>query len=106
MRGLDGAQEAVKVALPVGAVVEIQRGDPQLEKAPEGFAQVGGEAHQVQVGQVASLYLSEILLQQEFAALLFEHLIDGVVAQVEKEIAHARVLPVQDIDGLLIFEEV
>lgn len=42
-------QEAVEVMVGVVAVVEIKFGDAELQEAPEGLAQVGAEAHQVQV---------------------------------------------------------
>src|SRR6266566_9846706 len=94
------------MVMGISGIVKVKLGYAQLEKAPEGFAQVGGETHQVQVCQVCHAHLAEVGVQEKLALFLVQRLVDGKVSQVEEEIAHGGVLPVQYPDGAPIVDEI
>src|SRR5579883_412830 len=102
----DVVQEAIEMVVGVVVVVEIEFGDAELQEAPEGLAQVGAEAHQVQVSLISRPHLAEIGAQQLPALLLAERLVDGEVAEIEEDIAHRGIFPVQDADGAPIVDEI
>src|SRR5437016_3463425 len=82
-------QEARQVVVSVLAIIKIERGNAELEKTPERLAQVRTKPHQMQVRQIGWPRLTKIGAQKQFALLLVQRLVDGKVAQIKKEIAHA-----------------
>src|SRR5216683_6888408 len=88
------------------AIIESEFGDAQLEEAPERLAQIGDQAHQVQMRLVCRPRLAKIQAQQQLALLLIEGLINGKVAQIKEKIAHARVLPIDETDRATIINEI
>src|SRR5579871_802336 len=86
-RFLDVLQEAIQVMMGVCLIVEIQFGDAELQEAPERLAQVGGQAHEVQVREMRCGRLTEIVGQEQLASFGVERLVDGEIAQVEEQVA-------------------
>ena len=60
------------MVLTVLSIVEIKFRYAQLEKTPEGLAQIGCKPHQVQVCQVCWSHFTELVMQKEFALLLIQ----------------------------------
>src|SRR2546421_10475390 len=90
----------------ISGIVKVKLGYAYLEKAPEGFSQVGGQAHQVQVPQVLWPHFSPIIAQEKLALFYVQRLVDSKVSQIEERIAHGSVLPVKYPDGAAIIDEV
>ena len=55
---------------------------------------------------VYRLHLAEIVTEKQLALLIVQSLIDGKVSQVEEDITHASVLPIEDPDGVPIINKI
>ena len=94
------------MALRVAREVEVELGDGLLEHAPHRLAEVGHEAHQAEVALVVGSHLAEVGAQQLLDRRVLELVVAREVGEVEEDVAHPRVLPVDDPDPAAVVDEV
>ncbi len=58
------------------------------------------------MGQVVGFDFAKVGIRQSLASRRVQPLIRGEVAQVEEAVAHAGVLPIQEANGVPVFQEV
>ena len=90
----------------VSHVINIQRRDRGLEKAPHRFAHVGGQPHQAQPPQVIGSDFAKVKREQSPFALIVELIVHRQVAKVEEAVAHAAVFPIDHAHCCAVVDEV
>ena len=100
-------RQPVEVLGRVAAEVVVELRYGRLDDAPHRLAEVRYEAVQLQRGAPAIIgRAAEVDGEQALLLLVAELVVDGEVAEVEVAIAHAGVLPVDDVDALPVQHEV
>src|SRR5262245_9247289 len=94
--------EPLEVLGGVACKVEIEIGDPLLDKSPHRLTEVRHEPHQhVDLGVAAT-----VGAEQRLVTGSIEPVVDREVRQVERGVAHAGVLPVDDPEPIAVADEV
>src|SRR3981081_186042 len=99
-------QKTVKVMMGIFLIVKVEFGNTQLQEAPERFTQIRTEAHEVQVRKVGRSHCTKIRIQQQFALLLVQRLVDGKIPQVKENVTHRGIFPIENPDGVPIIDEI
>src|SRR3989304_6574412 len=101
----DPLSRPMEMLLGVAAEIKIESRDAALQQAPHRLARVGGDAHQAQPGQAPGRCLAEVGPQEQAVLRLVEIVVARKVRQIEEDVAHPGVLPVEDAQGA-VFQEV
>src|SRR5262249_13627089 len=94
------------MAAAISPVIEIQFGNPRLQKAPHGLAHIRSQPHDVQSSEVSGPHFAEVILQKPVILLAVEKVIGGQIAQVEKQISHTAIFPIQNPNLALVINQV
>src|SRR5438445_3415050 len=89
-------EEPLQVLSAVGRIVDVQRRDRGLQKAPHRLAHVRGQPHEAKPPQVVGSNFAKVKCEQSPFTLLIEFIVRRQVAEVEKAVAHAAVFPIYD----------
>src|SRR6266545_600196 len=92
---LQAVRQPAKVPVCVTAKVEVKLRDGNLHLPPHRLPEIGHDPHQLQSGSLVRADVSEVRAQQQFFVILAEALIGAKVSQIEEDVAHSRVLPIQ-----------
>src|SRR5687768_11096654 len=98
--------EPLEMLARVGLEVEVELRYPLLDDSPHRLAEVGHEAHEDERRDLRGSRLAEVFLQQRAVLVLAELVVDGEVREIEEDVPHARVLPVDDADARAVVDEV
>src|SRR2546429_8928605 len=55
---------------------------------------------------VCKAHLAEIITEEQLTLFFVQSLIDGKVTQVEEDVAHAGILPIENPDGVPVINEI
>src|SRR5207302_3986716 len=89
-------EEPFQVLSAVGRIVDVQRRDRGLQKAPHRLAHVRCQPQQTQPPQVVGSNFAKVKCEQSPLALVIEFIVRRQVAEVEKAVALAAVFPIYD----------
>src|SRR3990170_3903346 len=93
---LDIPGQTLEMFIRIPPEIEFQFGNANLYCPPHGLPVIGDNAHHFQARPVFRGHLSEVTGQQDAVMLVGEIVVDRQVGEIEIEIAHASILPIQD----------
>src|SRR5215469_8799181 len=105
-RRFDVMQKTVKVMMGIFFIIEVELRNTELQEAPERFAQIRTETHEVEVRQVGRSHFTEVGAQQQFALFIIQRLVDGKIPQVKENVSHSGIFPIKNPDGSSIIDEI
>src|SRR3989304_5271399 len=100
----DPLRRTMEVLLGVIAEIEVELGNAALQQAPHRLAHVGGNTHELQARPVPIRRLAGVLVQEAAVLAFIEIMVAGEVGQVEEDVAHPGVLPVEDAQRAVVEE--
>jgi hypothetical protein len=92
--------------LGIAGEIEVELRDPLLDDAPHRFAEVGHEAHHRQRRGIRLARDAEVGAEEFLLVLCLQLVVDREVREIEEDVTHARVLPVDDPDPIRVADEV
>src|SRR5687767_13055461 len=98
--------ESLQMFIPIRDKILIQGRDRALQKPPHRLAHIGGKPHLPEASRVIEAHFAEVDIQQSRLLALIEFMVRRQIAEIEKTIAHARILPINDSHGRPIEDEI
>ena len=95
-----------EVLVGVCGEVEVELRDRGLHDAPHRLPEVRHEPHQLEDAPVARAQRPDVGLEQRVAGFLVEPVVDAEVREVEEDVTHPGVLPVDDPQSVAVVDEV
>ena len=98
--------EAVEVLPGVPLVVEVHLGDGQLHDRPHRLEERAHEPHQPDRAEIGFVRRPGVPFEECPVVALGEVMLHREVPEIEEDVAHPRVLPVEDPYAVAVVEEV